>query len=58
MATHSRNLAWEIPWTEETGGYSPWVRKESYTTERLTLSLSKFMKYEFFDKVFSLPCTI
>ena len=20
MATHSRILAWEIPWTEETGG--------------------------------------
>ena len=24
MATHSRILAWEIPWTEEPGGlYSP-----------------------------------
>ena len=28
MATHSRVLAWEIPWTEEPGGlYSPWGRK-------------------------------
>ena len=24
MATHSSILAWEIPWTEETGGYSLW----------------------------------
>ena len=23
MATHSSVLAWEIPWTEETGSYSP-----------------------------------
>ena len=39
MATHSSILAWRIPWTEEPGvGYSPWNRKESDTTERLTLS--------------------
>ena len=24
MATHSSILAWEIPWTEQTVGYSPW----------------------------------
>ena len=23
MTTHSRILAWKIPWTEEPGGYSP-----------------------------------
>ena len=23
MASHSNILAWEIPWTEEPGGYSP-----------------------------------
>ena len=33
MATHSSILAWNIPWTEELGGYSPWGRKESDTTE-------------------------
>ena len=27
MATHSSTLAWRIPWTEEPGGYSPWVTK-------------------------------
>ena len=32
MATHSSILAWEIPWTEEPGGYSPWDHKESATT--------------------------
>ena len=25
MATCSNILAWEIPWTEGPGGYSPWV---------------------------------
>ena len=34
MATHSSILTWRIPWTEE-----PWGRKESDTTEQLTLSL-------------------
>ena len=29
MATHSRILAWEIPWTQVPGSYSPWVHKES-----------------------------
>jgi len=24
MATHSNILAWEIPWTEDPGSYSPW----------------------------------
>ena len=26
-ATHSSSLAWEISWTEEPVGYSPWGRK-------------------------------
>ena len=44
MAIHSSTIAWKIPWTEEpgrlqsmasqrVGGYSPWDRKESDTTE-------------------------
>ena len=37
MASHSNILAWRIPWTEEPGGYSPWGRIESDTTEQLTL---------------------
>ena len=28
MATQSGVLAWEIPWTEELAGYSPWGHKE------------------------------
>ena len=36
MATHSRILAWRIPWTEEPGGgYSSQGCKESDMTERL-----------------------
>ena len=27
IATVSHILAWEIPWTEEPGGYSPWGHK-------------------------------
>ena len=32
LATHSSILAWEIPWTEELAGSSPWGHKESDTT--------------------------
>ena len=39
MATHSNILAWRILWTEEPGGIES-GRKESDTTEGLTLSLS------------------
>ena len=35
MATHSSTLAWKVPWRSLVG-YSPWGRKESDTTERLT----------------------
>ena len=29
MATHSSILAWEIPRTEQPGGYSPWGHKRA-----------------------------
>ena len=32
MATHSSILAWEIPWTEESGSYSPWSCKREGQT--------------------------
>ena len=35
MAIHSSILAWEIPWTEELGGYSPWGCEELDMTEQL-----------------------
>ena len=35
MAAHSSILAWEIPWTEELGGYSSRGHKESDTTQQL-----------------------
>ena len=40
MAIHSSKLAWRIPWTEKPGSYSPWGRKESDMTERLTHTLN------------------
>ena len=40
MATHSVILAQRIPWTEDSGGYSPQGHRESDMTEQLTLSLS------------------
>ena len=35
MATHSRILAWRIPWTEEPGGLESMGSQESDETERL-----------------------
>ena len=32
MVTHSSNLAWEIPWTEEPGGLQSMESEESDTT--------------------------
>ena len=43
MATHSSILAWEIPWTEELVGYSPWGSKESDMTEHILLKIYKFI---------------
>ena len=38
MATDSSILAWEIPWTEEPGGHSPWgckrVRQDLVTEQQ------------------------
>ena len=39
MATHSRILAWKIPWTEEPTGYIPRGPKELDTTEHAPLDL-------------------
>ena len=36
MATHSSILAWEISWTEDPGGLSPWGHKELDTTWQLS----------------------
>ena len=34
MATHSSNLAWEIPWTEEPGGQSQTRLREGQALAR------------------------
>ena len=40
MAIHSSTLAWQIPWTEEPVGCSPWGHEESDMTERLDFQFS------------------
>ena len=55
QATHSSILAWRSPWM------SPWGRKESDTTERLSLSLlfhSSFISRFFSITLFLLPSVI
>ena len=48
MATHSRILAWRIPWKRSLVGYNPWGCKESDMTEvilhsQITLSISAML---------------
>ena len=38
--THSRTLAWRIPWTKDLVGCGPWGRRESDTTERFHFGFS------------------
>ena len=48
MATHCSILVWRIPWSLVS--YSPWGRKESDTTKRLSLSTC------FFPRSLAGPC--
>ena len=43
VTIHSSILARRILWMRNLAGYSPWGRKESDTTERVTLSLSSVL---------------
>ena len=46
MATHSSILAWKSHGQRNLVGYSPWGRKESDTTERLTLKCEDYRVYD------------
>ena len=49
MATHSKILAWEIPWTEEPGGlHIPWDGKDLNTTKRLSTHTHHHLQEAFF----------
>ena len=48
MATHSRILAWRIPWMEELGGLQSTGHKESDTTERLHFRLLVLVSFTYF----------
>ena len=45
MTVHSSILAWRIPWTEESGGYSPWVTKSWTRLSGLTHTGINLIKY-------------
>ena len=49
MATHSRILAWRVPWTEEPGGLQCMSRKESDMTERLHFHFFHFLGLKWGD---------
>ena len=44
VATHSSILAWRIPWTDDSSGYSLWGCKESDMTE-VTWHVSRMCEY-------------
>ena len=49
MATHSKILAWEIPWTEEPGGlHIPRDGKDLNTTKRLSTHTHHHLQEAFF----------
>ena len=45
MATHSRILAWRIPWKESLAGYSPWVAN-SWTQLSGLLEIQRQIPYD------------
>ena len=46
MATHSKNFAWEIPWTEEPGGLQSMGWKKSDMTEQLRTHTHLYTYYK------------
>ena len=45
MASHSSTFVWEIPWTEEPGGLSPWGRKSRTQQQQKETSQSDKSTY-------------
>ena len=41
IVTHSSILAWGIPWSEESVGYSPWGHQESDMAKKTSLLYAK-----------------
>ena len=55
MATHFSILAWDIPWTEEFGGYSPWGckrvgRNDLAATHASILELNTYERERIWEK--------
>ena len=51
MATHSKILAWKIPWTEEPGGLQSMELQESDMTERACTRSEHMMIYLLFTHI-------
>ena len=45
IATHSSILAWEIPWTEEPGGFQSMGSQESNMTDRLNNTTTTYINW-------------
>ena len=65
MATHSSILAWETPWTEESGGLQSMELQRVGVTEQQTLSLLWSKVYQFSSvqllscvRLFATPWTV
>ena len=41
IAIHSSILAWKVPWTEETGGYTLCSWREQDTNEQLSMDANR-----------------
>ena len=49
MTIHSNMPSWEMPWTEEAGGYSPQGRKELDRTELLNNNnINLYLNFKFY----------
>ena len=46
IASHSSTFVWEIPWTEEPGGLSPWGRKSRTQQQQKETSQSDKSTYK------------
>ena len=63
MATHSRFLAWRIPWTRSLAGYSPWGHKgldktEQQSTQHLEHNLVHDMRPVGFNDYYCLALSL
>ena len=57
MATHSRILAWKVPWTEKPGRYSAWGDRDLDMTEQLS-TYAESPEDKGTCRTLTLPCSV